>query len=172
MKIRYATTAALALSLVTGCVEIKVDKDGCECKVKHSEREEKEGREEHEHEPKDKHKEKEKEEGEERESKHEHEEGEAAKRKDSPAQLKAQAKISEAEARETALEKVPNGVIKEGELERERGHLQWSFDIATPDTKDTTEVNIDAISGKIIDISREKPESEQAEKENEAKEKD
>lgn len=82
----------------------------------------------------------------------------------SQAKLQAEAKISEAEARHTALAKVPDGRIKEGELERENGHLQWSFDMATPGTKDITEVNIDALTGEVISVSKEKPEGEAAEK--------
>jgi uncharacterized membrane protein YkoI len=82
----------------------------------------------------------------------------------SQAKLQAEAKISEADARRTALAKVPGGRIKEGELERENGHLQWSFDMATPGTKDTTEVNIDAITGDVLSVSKEKPEGEAAEK--------
>lgn len=75
-----------------------------------------------------------------------------------------EAKISEADARQTALARVPNGTIKEGELEREHGHLQWSFDIATPDTRDITEVNVDAVTGRVLDVSKEKPEGEKNEK--------
>ena len=74
--------------------------------------------------------------------------------------LKSEAKISEADARQTALAKVPNGTIKESELEREHGHLQWSFDIATPDSKDITEVNVDAITGQVLDVSKEKGEKD------------
>ncbi|HEY3862717.1 MAG TPA: PepSY domain-containing protein [Verrucomicrobiae bacterium] len=83
---------------------------------------------------------------------------------DSKAKLNAEAKITESQARQTALARVPNGRIKESELERENGHLQWSFDVATPDTKDITEVNVDAISGEVLGVSKEKAESEDAEK--------
>ena len=50
---------------------------------------------------------------------------------DKEAKLEAQAKISKAEAEKRALEKVPGGTIKEGELEKEKGKLIWSFDIDT-----------------------------------------
>ena len=70
--------------------------------------------------------------------------------------LQAQAKISKADAQATALAKVPNGSVKEGELERERGKLIWSFEINTPDTKDITEVNVDATSGEVVNIEHEK----------------
>jgi len=70
--------------------------------------------------------------------------------------LQAQAKISKADAQATALAKVPNGTVKEGELEKERGKLIWSFEITTPDTKDITEVNVDALTGEVVNIEHEK----------------
>jgi uncharacterized membrane protein YkoI len=64
--------------------------------------------------------------------------------------LSAQAKIERAAAEKTALARVPNGHVKEGELEREHGHLIWSFDIAQPTSPNITEVQVDAISGKVV----------------------
>ena len=51
----------------------------------------------------------------------------------------------------------PNGTIKESELEKEHGKLIWSFDIATPGTTDITEVNVDAITGKVVPWTKKKP---------------
>ncbi|HEY4984571.1 MAG TPA: PepSY domain-containing protein, partial [Verrucomicrobiae bacterium] len=76
------------------------------------------------------------------------------------ARLMAKAKVSRADAEKTALAKVPNGTIKEGELEKEKGKLIWSFDITTPDTKDITEVNVDAITGDVVAVEKEAAESE------------
>jgi len=84
-------------------------------------------------------------------------------KKEDQAKLKAEAKVSESDARQAALAKVPNGTVKESELERENGHLQWSFDIKTPDSKDITEVNVDAISGEVINVAKEAPEDEKSE---------
>lgn len=70
--------------------------------------------------------------------------------------LRAQAKISEAEAGKIALEKVPGGTIKETELEKEKGTLGWSFEIATPGNKDITEVEVDAATGAIVSVEMEK----------------
>jgi len=70
--------------------------------------------------------------------------------------LQEQAKVSKADAQATALTKVPNGTVKEGELEKEHGKLIWSFEINTPDTKDITEVNVDAITGEVVNIEHEK----------------
>jgi uncharacterized membrane protein YkoI len=76
------------------------------------------------------------------------------------AKLMAQAKISRADAEKTALAKVPGGTIKEGELEKEKGKLIWSFDLTTPDTKDITEVNVDAITGDVVAVEKESAECE------------
>jgi uncharacterized membrane protein YkoI len=74
------------------------------------------------------------------------------------------AKISKADAEKIALNRVPNGTIKESELEREKGKLIWSFDVATPGTKNITEVNVDAITGEIVAVDVETPEKEAKEK--------
>ena len=95
----------------------------------------------------------------EREEKEEHKEKEA--------KLESQAKISKADAEKIALGKVPGGTIKEGELEKEKGKLIWSFDIATPGTKDITEVHVDAISGEVVAVEKESAGAEKKEKEKE-----
>jgi uncharacterized membrane protein YkoI len=78
-----------------------------------------------------------------------------ARHKDKEAKLMAQAKVSKETAEKTALTKVPNGTIKDSELEKEHGKLQWSFDVATPDSKDITEVNVDAVTGEVISAEKE-----------------
>ena len=85
------------------------------------------------------------------------------------AQLEAQAKITKAEATKIALDKVSGGTIKEGDIEKEKGKLMWSFDIATPGTKDITEVQVDAMTGTIIDISKETVADQAKEKTEDAK---
>lgn len=75
---------------------------------------------------------------------------------ENPSALQAQAKISKVDAQAKALAKIPNGIVKEGELEREHGRLIWSFEIATSDSKDVTEVNVDAITGEVVNIEHEK----------------
>lgn len=179
MKLTHITTALLAMGLVTGCVEVKIEADGhgkakcedkekCE-KAKHEENEDREERGEKE-EHRDKHKEKEDREDDEKEERS----SKADSKESKEAKLKKEAKLSEADARKMAMEKVPNGTIKEGELERENGHLQWSFDVAVPGQSGITEVNIDAISGQILGVARESAADEKAEakQEKEEKEKD
>ena len=80
------------------------------------------------------------------------------------ARLETQAKITRADAEKTALTRIANGTIKESELEKEHGKLIWSFDIATPDTKNITEVAVDAINGEIVSVETETPERQAKEK--------
>ena len=66
------------------------------------------------------------------------------------AKLVAKAKVSKETAQAPAQAKVPNGTIKEGELEKEKGKLIWSFTFTIPDSKDIKEVNVDAITGDVV----------------------
>ena len=91
---------------------------------------------------------------------------------DKQAKLEAEAKLSRADAERIALSRVPGATIKEGELEKEHGKLIWSFDMATPDTKDVTEVNIDAITGAVIAVDKETAKDEAKEKKKEKEEDD
>jgi PBP1b-binding outer membrane lipoprotein LpoB len=76
---------------------------------------------------------------------------------ESQAELKAQANITQEEATKTALVKVPNGKIEASELEKEHGKLIWSFDISMPKSKNITEVQVDAKTGKIVSTQIETP---------------
>jgi Peptidase propeptide and YPEB domain len=75
----------------------------------------------------------------------------------SQSELMKEARVSKSQAEETALGKVRHGVIKSEELEREHGKLVWSFDIATSGTKNITEVQVDAMTGKIVSVLVETP---------------
>ena len=92
-------------------------------------------------------------------------------KKHSKANLEAEARVSKADAEKTALAQVPGGTIKEGELEKEKGKLIWSFDISTPGTKDITEVQVDAINGGIVSKTIESASEQEKEKKEEAREK-
>ena len=93
----------------------------------------------------------------------------SAQKKSSQAELQKQAKVTKAQATKTALARVPNGKVKEAELENEHGKLVWSFDIATPGSKDITEVQVDAIDGSVVSEEKESPKAEKAEKKAERK---
>src|SRR5712691_8884571 len=93
-----------------------------------------------------------------------------AKQSNDQAALQKEAKITMDEAKAIALKKVP-GTIDSGELEREHGKLIYSFDIKVSGKSGITEVAVDAINGKIIDVHHETPAKEAAEKKKEAREK-
>ena len=84
----------------------------------------------------------------------------ASAAKDPQAALMAGAKVTEAQANATALAKVPNGIVKSSELERERGRLVWSLDVAQPSVKGVTEIQVDAKTGKIVSVKKETPAQE------------
>ena len=69
--------------------------------------------------------------------------------------LQAEAKVSKADAEKVALAKVPGGTIKEGELEKEKGKLIWSFDISIPGSSDIKEVQVDAKTGEVVSVETE-----------------
>ena len=64
--------------------------------------------------------------------------------------LKAQAKVTESDARATALAKVPGGTVQSTELENEHGKLVWSFDIKDPNSPNVIEVQVDAQTGGVV----------------------
>jgi uncharacterized membrane protein YkoI len=85
------------------------------------------------------------------------------------AKLARQAKISMEQARETALKRAP-GTVESAELEREHKRLVYSFDIRN--AKGTiTEVQVSAITGKVVSVEEENAKKEAAEKEKEGREK-
>ena len=89
-----------------------------------------------------------------------------------PDSLAAKTKVTEAAAAATAQKRFPKGAIQSVELEREDGHLKYSYDIATPGKSGIDEVDVDALTGKIIAVEHETPEQmkkEAAEEANEAK---
>jgi uncharacterized membrane protein YkoI len=86
-------------------------------------------------------------------------------------ELMKEATISKSQAEKSALGEVPHGVIKSEELEREHGKLIWSFDISTSGTKNTTEVQVDAKTGKIVSTKVETPEDQAKEAAADKKEK-
>jgi hypothetical protein len=88
------------------------------------------------------------------------------------ARLMARAKISKEAAQATALAKVPGGVVKEAEIEKEKGRLIWSFDITTSDSKDIKEVNVDAITGDVVGVETETAEDQAKEAAEDAKKKE
>jgi uncharacterized membrane protein YkoI len=84
--------------------------------------------------------------------------------------LAREAKITKEEAQATALKRAP-GTVESAELEREHKRLVWSFDIRN--SKGTiTEVQVSAITGKIVRVEHENKKQEAGEKRKERNEKD
>ena len=93
----------------------------------------------------------------------------ASYNRDIPDSLARQAKVSEAVAAATAQRRVPAGKIEGVELERENGKLMFSYDIKTSGKSGIDEVNVDAVTGKIIGFGHESAAAEKKEAEAEAK---
>jgi len=85
------------------------------------------------------------------------------------ARLAREAKVTMEQARETALKRAP-GNVESSELEREHGKLVYSFDIRN--SKGTiTEVQVSAITGRVVRVEHENKKQEAAEKQKESREK-
>jgi uncharacterized membrane protein YkoI len=93
----------------------------------------------------------------------------AADESQDQSELARQAKITKEQAQEIALKRAP-GTVESGELEREHGKLVYSFDIRN--AKGTIdEVQVSAITSKVVRVEHESKKQEEAEKRKEAKEK-
>jgi uncharacterized membrane protein YkoI len=95
------------------------------------------------------------------------EQGEEEESAEQQAKLASQAKITKEQAQEIALQRAP-GTVESGELEREHGKLVYSFDIRN--SKGTIdEVQVSAITGKIVRVEHETKAQEEAEKKQDEK---
>jgi uncharacterized membrane protein YkoI len=83
--------------------------------------------------------------------------------------LRREAKITMKQARATALAQVPGGQVESGELERENGKLIYSFDIRARNHS-LKEVQVDAVTGALVEVKTESPNDEAKEKKQESKE--
>jgi hypothetical protein len=86
-----------------------------------------------------------------------------AVKEDKPGLLR-KAKITAEAATASARAKVPNGKIVAAEIEEEKGRLIYSFDIRTDGKPGIDEVNVDAITGKVLGVEHETPKDEAKEK--------
>ena len=83
--------------------------------------------------------------------------------------LARQAKITKEQAQETATKRAP-GNVESAELEREHGKLVYSFDIRNSKGA-ITEVQVSALTGKIVRVEHENKKQEASEKRKEKREK-
>ena len=86
-----------------------------------------------------------------------------AYKREMPAKLSKQAKISEDSAAVIARAKVPNGTIQSVELEQEKGKLIYSYDIKVAGTSGIEEVNVDAMDGTVVGVEHESASGEKKE---------
>jgi uncharacterized membrane protein YkoI len=94
----------------------------------------------------------------------------AAKKQASEITLRREARIAETDARKTALAEVPGGRIQSHALERENGKLIYSYDIRVVGKSGIEEVNVDAITGRIVAHEHEDARAEARERKAEARE--
>ena len=94
--------------------------------------------------------------------------GNHQQKSESEAALAKEAKLKLEDAREIALKRAP-GKVESENLEREHGKLVYSFDIRTG--KNITEVQVNALDGKIVRVEQEAAAKEAAEKRKEEREK-
>ena len=85
------------------------------------------------------------------------------KKAESQAELQKEAKMTMVDARAMALREVPNSKVQAGEIEREGGKLIYSFDMKVANKSGIDEVNIDAMTGKLVSNKHETPKDEKAE---------
>jgi len=69
----------------------------------------------------------------------------------------AAAAISRDKAEAIALRQVPGATIAAGALDKLKGRLVWSFDLSRPESRNLTEVVIDADTGKVLAVRLETP---------------
>jgi hypothetical protein len=78
--------------------------------------------------------------------------------------------VSMQAARVRALAVVPSGRVRSAELEREHGRLIYSFDIQVPGRAGIEEVQISALTGRLISRRHESPAAERREARTETRE--
>src|SRR5262245_40982359 len=88
-------------------------------------------------------------------------------RSDVPASLAKQAKVSLEAARATALARVPGGKVRSEEREKEHGKLIYSFDVEVPGKPGVEEINVSAITGKVLSVHHESARTEKKEEQKE-----
>ena len=90
-------------------------------------------------------------------------------KKDIPDSLAKRAKVAEAAAAETAQKRVPKGKIESVELEMEKGKLIYSYSLKTEGKSGTEEVNVNAMTGKVVGVMHESAAAEKKEAAGETK---
>src|SRR4051812_59842 len=84
-------------------------------------------------------------------------------KKEVPEALAKKAKISEDVAAKAAMARVPKGTIEAVELEEEKGKLIYSYDMKTAGKSGIDEVQVSALTGKVVSFAHETPADEKKE---------
>lgn len=84
-------------------------------------------------------------------------------KRDIPDSLAKAAKVTEEAAAATAQHRVPKGTIQAVELERENKKLIYSYELKVVGRSGIEEVNVDAITGKVVSVEHESPAAEKKE---------
>jgi uncharacterized membrane protein YkoI len=90
--------------------------------------------------------------------------GQAGYKRNIPDSLAKAARISEDAAAATAQKRVPKGTIQAVELERENKRLIYSYELKVAGRSGVEEVNVDAITGKVVAAEHESPAAEKKER--------
>lgn len=69
--------------------------------------------------------------------------------------LLKQAKVTTEAATATALARVPGGKLRSGEIEKEDGRLIYSLVLKVEGKQGVEEVNVDAMTGKVVGVEHE-----------------
>src|SRR4051812_15780954 len=75
-----------------------------------------------------------------------------AYKREIPAKLSKEAKVSEDSAAAIVRAKVPGGTIQSVELEHEKGKLIYSYDVKVAGKSGTEEVNVNAMDGRVVGV--------------------
>src|SRR4051812_33445936 len=84
-------------------------------------------------------------------------------KREMPDSLAKKAKVAESTAASTALARVPKGKIESMELEMENKKLLYSYDIKVPGKAGIEEVQVNALTGKVVSVEHETPKDERRE---------
>jgi hypothetical protein len=87
----------------------------------------------------------------------------ATYKKELPDSLTRRARITEDAAAATAQKRVPKGKIEAVELEKENGKLIYSYILKVPGKAGNEEVNVNAMTGKIVAVEHESTATEKKE---------
>jgi uncharacterized membrane protein YkoI len=77
----------------------------------------------------------------------------AAASQDAKADAKAPTKISEADARKTALASVKDGTVQSSKLMTDKGRQVWAFDLRGENSPHIVVVHVDANTGRVVSRS-------------------